>query len=261
MRKPLACLWVLLCAGYAGLAAAAGSAGGACAPDAPWEKWRANASVSSVASLQRGARNYMNYCLGCHSLQYMRYSRLAADLGMSEQQVMENLMFTGGGIHDYIKSAMPADDAAEWFGLAPPDLTLITRARGADYVYQFLKGFYADGSRPTGANNLVLKDTAMPYVLAGVGGERKAVFTLEKCVENGEEKMVRQFDGFETVTPGQLNEEEYDRFVRDTVNFLQYAGEPAQASRQSLGVWVILFLIVFTLFAWMLNKEIWKDVH
>ncbi len=260
MRKLLSCLFVALC-GFTGIAgASSGGGGGGCTPNAPWEQWHANASVTSLSSLQRGARNYVNYCLGCHSLQYMRYSRIAEDLDIGEQQAKSNLIFTGASIHDYVKSAMPAKDAEEWFGRAPPDLSLIARARGADYIYQFLKGFYVDEGRPTGANNLVLKDTAMPYVLANVGGQHKAVFTLQKCVENGEEKMVRHFDGLETVVPGELSEEEYDGFVRDIVNFLQYVGEPVQAKRQRLGVWVILFLVVFTLFAWMLKKEIWKDV-
>jgi ubiquinol-cytochrome c reductase cytochrome c1 subunit len=244
-----------------GTAQAAGGHGGACAPKEPWKAWHADSGVGSTASLQRGARNFMNYCSGCHSLQFMRYSRLAADLGLTEEQLKKDLMFTSESVHEYVKSSMPAKESEEWFGRTPPDLSLISRSRGTDYLYQFLKGFYVDDTRPTGANNLVLKDTAMPFVLADLAGHQKAVFTLEKCVENGEEKMVRNFDRFESAAPGSLSELEYDQFVRDTVNFLQYVGEPVQAKREKLGLWVILFLAVFTLFAWMLKKEIWKDVH
>lgn len=238
-----------------------GHGGGGCGAETPWKEWHADAGMGSPASLQRGARNFMNYCLGCHSLQYARYKRIGEDLGMTEKQVTENLMFTGERIHDYVKSAMPAKDAEVWFGRAPPDLSLIARARGKDYLYRFLKGFYADDARPSGANNLVLKDTAMPYVLANVQGPQKAKFVLEKCKEGTEEKMVRKFDGFEPGAPGDLNEAEFDVFVRDLVNFLEYVGEPAQIQRHRLGIWVILFLIVFTLFAWLLKKEIWKDIH
>lgn len=264
MVKTLSRLFVVAAACFASATwAASGSHdGGGCSGELPWTAWHADAGLGSDASLQRGARNFMNYCLGCHSLQYARYKSIGEDIGLTEQQTLDNLMLAGGGIHDYVKSSMPAADAEVWFGRAPPDLSLIARSRGKDYIYQFLKGFYADESRPNGANNLLLKDTAMPYVLAELQGPQKAKFVLEKCGhENGEDKMVRRFDGFEAGPNGSMNEAEFDMFVRDLTNFLEYVGEPALAKRHALGIWVILFLVVFTLLAWSLKKEIWKDVH
>ncbi len=226
-----------------------------------WRQWVADTDISSTASLQRGARNFVNYCLGCHSLQYVRYSQVGEDLGLTEEQVKSNLMFTGERPHDYVLSSMPAADAEGWFGRAPPDLSLIARARGRDYLYQFLKTFYVDESKPTGVNNLALENAAMPHVLAELQGLQKGVFVLEKQHEAGQEKMVRRFDHFERVSPGRLNETEYDEFVKDVVNFLDYVGEPVRLERERLGIWVILYLLVFTGFAWALKKEIWKDVH
>lgn len=226
-----------------------------------WQGWHADTDIKSTASLQRGARNFVNYCLGCHSLQYMRYNQIARDLDISEEQVKANLMFTGERPHDYIVSSMPAADAEIWFGRTPPDLTLIARAKGRDYIYQFLKTFYLDESQPTGVNNLALENAAMPHVLAELQGLHKAVFVLEKTRQAGEDKMLRRFDRFERALPGSLGEAEYDAFVADLVNFLDYVGEPVRAQRERLGIWVVLFLIVFTGFAWALKKEIWKDVH
>jgi ubiquinol-cytochrome c reductase cytochrome c1 subunit len=226
-----------------------------------WRAWAADTDITSTASLQRGARNFVNYCLGCHSLQYVRYSQVAEDLGLTEEQVKANLMFTGERPTDYMVSAMPPADAEGWFGRAPPDLSLMARAKGRDHIYQFLKTFYLDESRPTGVNNLALENAAMPHVLADLQGLQKGVFVLEKQHEAGQEKMLRRFDHFELVSPGRLNGAEYDAFVKDIVNFLDYASEPVRAKRESLGIWVILFLLVFTGFAWALKKEIWKDVH
>lgn len=251
MRKA-ACILLALVAG----AATAKEGGGE-----SWREWIADTDITSTASLQRGARNFVNYCLGCHSLQYMRYSQVAEDLGLTEEQVKANLMFTGERPHDFILSAMPPADAERWFGRAPPDLSLMARARGRDHIYRFLKTFYVDESRPTGVNNLALENAAMPHVLADLQGLQKGVFVLEKQHEAGQEKMLRRFDHFEQVSPGRLSEGEYDTFVKDIVNFLDYVGEPVRAKRESLGIWVILFLLVFTGFAWALKKEIWKDVH
>lgn len=226
-----------------------------------WRDWVADTDISSTASLQRGARNFVNYCLGCHSLQYVRYSQVAQDLSVTEEQLKANLMFTGERAYDYILSPMPPADAERWFGRAPPDLSLIARARGPDHIYQFLKTFYIDESKPTGVNNLALENAAMPHVLADLQGLQKAVFVLEKHQEAGQEEMLRRFDRFEPVSPGRMNEAEYDAFVKDIVNFLDYASEPVRSKRERLGIWVILFLMVFTGFAWALKKEIWKDVH
>jgi ubiquinol-cytochrome c reductase cytochrome c1 subunit len=218
----------------------------------------ANTDVANTASLQRGARNFMNYCSGCHSARYVRYSRLAADLGLTEAQVIENLMFSGDRIHDTIQTSLRPEDAARWFGTTPPDLTLIARSRGTDYVYTFLKSFYLDPKRPTGVNNLVLPGTSMPHVLWELQGYQAAVYDGQSDAAN--ETVHKQFKGFELVQPGLLSADEYDRFVRDTVTFLDYIGEPMQLKRVSLGFQVLGFLFVFFLLAFLLKKEYWKDV-
>lgn len=214
--------------------------------------------VTNIASLQRGARNFVNYCLGCHSAQYVRYNRLAKDLGLSEAQVVENLMFTGERIHDTLRVAMNPEDAKRWFGIQPPDLSLIARSRGTDYLYTFLKSFYVDPSRPTGVNNMVLPGTSMPHVLWELQGVQRPVYDGESDPEH--EAVHKKFREFELVQPGKLSEQEFDQFVRDTVNFLDYIGEPMQIERRHLGMRVLAFLFVFFLFAYFLKKEYWKDV-
>jgi ubiquinol-cytochrome c reductase cytochrome c1 subunit len=218
---------------------------------------QSGADINNIESLQRGARNFMNYCSGCHSLKYVRYNRLAADLKIPESELAGNLMFTSAKAFDTINSAMPKD-AEGWFGKQPPDLSLMARERGVDYIYSFLKGFYVDKTRPWGVNNLVLPGAAMPHVLAEKQGLQKPVFKNEPD-ERGSARMV--LVGVEAMTPGALKPEEYDLFVRDTANFLDYAGEPVKAKRQSMGVFVMLFLLVFFVFAYLLKKEYWKDVH
>lgn len=214
--------------------------------------------VANIASLQRGARNYVNYCSGCHSAKYVRYSRLAEDLELSEKQVTDNLMFVGERIHDTIKIGMKPEDANHWFGTNPPDLSLIARSRGADYIYSFLKSFYLDPSRPTGTNNLILPGTAMPHVLWELQGLQQAVYDGESDAEHN--TVHKKFKEFELAKQGSLSPQEYDQFVRDTVNFLDYIGEPMQIERRNLGMRVLAFLIVFFLFAYFLKKEFWKDV-
>jgi ubiquinol-cytochrome c reductase cytochrome c1 subunit len=218
----------------------------------------ANTDVSNTASLQRGARNFVNYCLGCHSAKYVRYNRLGRDLGLSEAQVIENLMWTGERPHDTMKITMPAEASERWFGRTPPDLSLIARARGTDYIYTFLKSFYLDPSRPNGTNNLVLPMTAMPHVLWDLQGYQQAVYEGKSDAENN--AVHKEFAGFELVQKGRLSPEEFDQFVRDTVNFLDYIGEPMQLERRNLGLRVLAFLFVFFLFAYFLKKEYWKDV-
>jgi ubiquinol-cytochrome c reductase cytochrome c1 subunit len=213
--------------------------------------------IKNTESLQRGARNFMNFCSGCHSLKYLRYNRLAADLKIPEPELAGNLMFTSDKAFDTINSAMPADSEG-WFGKQPPDLSLVARARGPDYLYSFLKGFYVDKTRPWGVNNLYLPSAAMPDVLAERQGLQKPVFKNEPD-DHGSARMV--LVGVESMTPGALKPEEYDQFVRDIVNFLDYAGEPVKEKRQSMGVFVTLFLLVFFVFAYLLKKEYWKDVH
>lgn len=217
----------------------------------------ANVDLRDQASLQRGARLYMNYCLGCHSLQYVRYNTLAEGLGLSEEQVAANLQFTGERPHDLILNAIPAADAAGWFGLAPPDLSLIARARGNDWVYTFLKSFYADpDSRITGANNKVLVGTAMPHVLWELQGLQEAVYREEET-GGGTRKV---FDRFELATPGQLSPAEFDQAARDLTAFLSWAAEPMQLERQRLGFWVLLFLLFLFVLSYLYYKEVWKDV-
>ena len=216
----------------------------------------AGTDIHNTASLQRGARNFINYCSGCHSLKYLRYNRMATDLKIPEAELAKNLIFTSAKPFDPIDSAMPPD-ATTWFGKQPPDLSLMARARSPNYLYSYLKGFYADKSRLWGVNNLYLPSTAMPDVLAGLQGMQKPVFKNEP--EAGSARMV--LVGVEAMTPGAMKPEEYDEFVRDTVNFLDYAAEPIKATRQSMGIFVMLFLLVFFVFALLLKKEYWKDVH
>ncbi len=215
----------------------------------------ANNNVANAQSLQRGARYFVNYCLGCHSAKYVRYNRMAEDLQLSEEQLLENLMFTGERPFDTMSIAMLPEDAERWFGRAPPDLSLIARSRGEDYIYTFLRSFYADDSSPTGVDNAVLPGTAMPHVLWELQGIQDAIYEPDPN-HAGEEIMV----GLELAKPGSLSEEEYDDVVRDIVNFLDYIGEPMQLDRKSLGIRVIAFLLVLLLISYMLKKEIWKDV-
>jgi ubiquinol-cytochrome c reductase cytochrome c1 subunit len=218
---------------------------------------RAGTDINNIDSLQRGARNFMNYCSGCHSLKYLRYNRMAQDLNISDKELADNLMFTTSKPFDTVNSAMPPD-AEAWFGKQPPDLSLVVRAKGADYVYSFLHGFYADSTRIWGVNNLYLPNAAMPHVLAERQGVQKPVFKNETD-ERGVARVV--LVGVDAMTPGAMKPEEYDQFVRDIVNFLDYAAEPVKAKRQSMGIFVTLFLLVFLAFALLLKKEYWKDVH
>jgi ubiquinol-cytochrome c reductase cytochrome c1 subunit len=219
--------------------------------------------VGDIASLQRGARNFVNYCAGCHSAKYIRYSKLQEVLQLTDEQMTENLMFAARKTDELMKVAMPAEDAARWFGLAPPDLTLVARSRGTEWVYNFLKTFYLDPRRPTGVNNLMLPNASMPHVLWQLQGTQTASFydTTEAdgtvVTHFGDPAF---FAGFEQATPGKLTPEEYDLFVTDLVNFLDWAGTPERLAREHLGYWVIIFLIVFLLFAYLLKVEIWKDV-
>ena len=236
--------------------------GAAGAAQQDWKSWYAANNVRNNASLQRGARNFMSYCIGCHSLKYERYSRLGQDLEIPLPLLEKNLVQPGDKATQYILTSMPAADAEVWFGKTPPDLSLMARARGPDYIYRFLKTFYIDPTRPTGANNLQLPATAMPDVLSELEGLKKPVFkTVQKRGDEGKVTIEQEFDHFEQVAPGRMTAAEYDSFVRDTVNFLDYVGEPAQVQRHALGIWVVLFLLVFAWLSWLLKREFWKDVH
>lgn len=218
----------------------------------------ADIDPGNIASLQRGARNFMNYCSGCHSAQYVRYKTIGKYLGLSEEQLIDNLMFNADKTFETIQATMPSADAKRWYGVAPPDLSLMARARGADHVYNFLKGFYVSDDSPTGVDNLVLAGTSMPHVLWELQGYQTAHFT-EHSNEDG--SMTMTFDGFEALSPGTMDAEDYDDFVRDTVNFLAYIAEPVRSDRRKLGVWVLMYLIFFFILASMLKKQIWKDVN
>lgn len=220
---------------------------------------KANNDVGNQASLQRGARNFMNYCSGCHSAKFVRYNRLAIDLGLTDDQVKDNLIFNGGKVTDNMTIAMSSSDAKEWFnGRTPPDLSLIARSRGADYLYSFLHAFYLDPSRPTGMNNHVLPNAAMPNVLWELQGLQKAVYEGETTADG--KSVDKKFKGMELATQGKLTPEEYDQFVRDTVNFLDYISEPIQLERRDLGIRVLGFLLVLFLLAYALKQEYWKDI-
>jgi ubiquinol-cytochrome c reductase cytochrome c1 subunit len=209
----------------------------------------ANVRMDDVASLQRGSRLFFNYCSGCHSLQYLRYSRIGEDLKLDDKDVQDNLIFTGAKIGDHAVSHMPPA-AAGWFGKVPPDLTLEARAKGSDWIYNYLKSFYLDPSRPVGWNNTVFPNASMPNPLWELQGLQIAV--------KGEGKDEKKL---QIRTPGDVSPEAYDRAIRDITAFLQYAGEPAQLKRASVGIWVLLYLALFTFIAWLLKHEFWKDVH
>jgi ubiquinol-cytochrome c reductase cytochrome c1 subunit len=217
----------------------------------------ANIDPDNVNSLQRGAANFMNYCSGCHSARYVRYKTIGKDLDLAEEMLVDNLMFNAEKTFETIEASMPAADAARWYGKAPPDLSLMARAKGADYVFNFLKGFYIDKDSPTGVDNLVLAGTSMPNILWELQGHQAAHFEKH---ENADGSVTTTFEGFEQISAGTMDSEDFDEFVRDTVNFLAYMAEPVRGFRVDLGKWVIIYLIFFLLIARMLKKQIWKDV-
>lgn len=219
---------------------------------------KANIDPTNQESLQRGARTFVNYCMGCHSAKYQRYNRLAADLGISEEDVIEHLMFTGEKIGDHMDIGMTRDAGKQYFGAAPPDLTLVARVRGEDWLYTYLRTFYKDDSRPFGVNNQVFQNVGMPNVLWELQGWQKPVYRTETD-EHGHEHQV--LEGVELIETGSQTPAEFDRTVRDLVNFLAYMGEPIKQERKALGIKVLLFLLVFFIVAYLLKKEYWKDVH
>ncbi len=213
----------------------------------------ADIDLTDTVSLERGAKHYVTYCLGCHSAKHIRYKRIALDLHLDESEILKNVAPLGAGIYDQMHSAMNGHDAEKWFGTTPPDLSLIARSRGADWLYSYLKGFYAEKGKPTGVNNSVFKDVAMPNVLWQLQGTQVAV--------------VKNIDGHDVVTelkleqPGQMSPKEFDKMVNDLVNFLVYVGEPVQLERQQMGKYVLFFILMFIALAYLLKKEYWKDVH
>ena len=214
--------------------------------------------LSNQQSLQRGAKIFINYCLSCHSAAYMRYNRMGQDLSISDDVLKENLMFGAEKVGDVMSISMRQEDSINYFGVIPPDLSVIARSRGADWLYTYFKTFYKDDSRPFGVNNLVYKDTAMPHVLWELQGEQHLV-SKESIAAVYYDPSYSDF--LELVSPGKLTEKEYDRTVRDLVNYLVYMGEPIKLKRTKIGVWVMFYLFVFLLIAYMLKKEYWKDIH
>ncbi len=225
----------------------------------------ANIQPDNKASVTRGARTYVNYCLGCHSLGYLRYNRMATDLDLPADIVEDNMIFTSNldgephKVTDMMNRTMTTDYGKVAFGVSPPDLSLIARSRGVDWLYTYMKTFYVDeSSAATGHNNLAFDQVGMPNVLWELQGLQRAIYTTQKD-ENGKESEV--FEGFEQITEGTLSAAEYDKTIRDLVNFLHYAAEPGRAQRISMGIWVMLFLFVFTAGAYVLKKEWWRDVR
>ena len=243
-------------------ALAAGSA--ARAAEAELKLEPAPIDVRDVASLQAGARTFVNYCLNCHSASLMRYSRLT-DLGLTEQQLRDNLLFTADKVGEMMNIAMSRKDAAEWFGAAPPDLSVSARSRGADWLYAYLRGFHRDPSSATGWNNTVFDRVGMPHVLWQLQGERVLRQEVVKDPAGREVKdghgNVMKTSRFETITPGTLAPVDYDTVVRDLVNYMVWMAEPNQVLRKQVGVWVIFFLSILIALAYALYKEFWKDVH
>jgi ubiquinol-cytochrome c reductase cytochrome c1 subunit len=215
----------------------------------------AQVDLTDKAALQRGAGLYMSYCSGCHSINYQRYSRMAEDLGLTEEEVMGNLNFTGAKFGEQIQVTMHNADGTAWFGKMPPDLSLISRVRGSNWIYTYLKSFYLDESRPLGWNNQLFPNASMPNPLWELQGLQHAEFgEPDAAGTRHPERLV-------VAGTGRLSAVEFDQTVRDITNFLEYAGEPAALKRQALGVWVILFLVLLTFLGYLLKQEYWTDVH
>lgn len=232
---------VLLIAVAPGLAAAAGGGGN-------YDK--ANIDPNNQASLQRGAQLYVNYCLGCHALSYQRYGRMGKDLGMTDELVKDHLLFAGDKVGETMRIAMPKRPASKWFGQVPPDLTLIAREKGVDYLYTYLRTFYVDKSKATGMNNVAFPDASMPWVMWEMQGLREPV-----------RDEAGKITSYKQLTKGTHSPEEFDAAMRDLTNFLHYVGEPIKRERHALGVKVIAFLLVLFVLTYFLKKEYWKDIH
>lgn len=225
-----------------------------------WDK--APNKTNDMVALQNGAKIFVNYCLNCHSAAFMRYNRLK-DIGLTEQQIKDNLLFATDKVGETMKSSMDPKQAKEWFGGLPPDLTVIARSRsdgakgsGPDYLYTLLRTYYRDETKPTGWNNLAFPNIGMPNPLWELQGERKPVYEIKE--EHGHQ--VQMFKGWEQTKPGTMTPLQYEQTVGDLVSYLQWMGEPAQNSRVRVGVWVLIFLSIFTLIAWRLNASYWRDI-
>ncbi len=230
----------------------------------PWDKFPTE-RVTDMAALQNGAKLFVNYCLNCHNAAFMRYNRLR-DIGLTEAQIKDNLVFTGVKVGEVMKTGLDANEAKEWFGGVPPDLTLIARSRsdaakgsGADYIYTYLRSYYRDDTKATGWNNTAYPNVGMPHVLWELQGQQRPLYVEEKDAHDPK-KTVQIFKGFEQVQPGLMTAAQYNNNVADLVAYLQWMAEPVQTDRVRLGVWVLLFLGIFTIIAWRLNAAFWKDI-
>lgn len=219
------------------------------------------------ASLQRGTKLFINYCSGCHSLNFIRYNQLANDIGildkngkLDEHLVKESLIFTGVNIRNSVQVAMQKEDALNWFGVAPPDLSVIARARGVDWVYTYLLSFYQDPERPFGVNNLLFHETAMPDVLANLRGTQVPVYQKQVIRIGNRTLEQKTISYLGSTEPGMMSPQQFDTAVTDIVNFLAYVAEPSKKARQQIGFWVVGFLLVFAVVAFLLKKEYWKDI-
>lgn len=212
--------------------------------------------LADQTALQRGAKTFVNYCLSCHSAAFMRYNRMGKDLGISEDVLKTNFMFGTDKVGDTMTIAMRESDADAFFGVTPPDLSVIARARGADWLYSYFKSFYVDESRPFGVNNLAFKDVGMPHVLWQLQGVQRLTEP-----EHHDGAHHASYEDLELISHGSQNEAEYDQTVRDLVNFMVYLAEPIKLKRTKIGIWVMLYLFVFMIITYLLKKEFWRDVH
>lgn len=246
----------------AALGLAAGAAHAAGGSTIAWDK--APNKTNDLPALQNGAKLFVNYCLNCHSAAFMRYNRLR-DIGLTEQQIKDNLLFATDKVGETMKVALHDRDAKEWFGATPPDLTLVARSRatytttGADYLYTYLRTFYRDDTRPTGWNNLAFPNVGMPHVMWELQGQRAAKFA-EVQDPHAPGKVIQEFQGFEQLTPGTMSPQEFDHAMADLVAYLQWMAEPVAQQRVRIGVGVLIFLAFFMFIAWRLNAAFWKDV-
>jgi ubiquinol-cytochrome c reductase cytochrome c1 subunit len=233
------------------------------AAETGWKLDRAEVDVTDKASLQAGARTFVNYCLGCHGAALMRYNAMQA-LGLTDEQIKDNLMFTAEKVGMPIATAMSPREGKEWFGVAPPDLSVIARARGANWLYTYLRTFYRDPSTATGWNNAVFPNVGMPHVLWGLQGQR--VLKTEQVMKDGKplgdgHGGVVTVSKLEQLTPGAMSAADYDRLTLDLVNFLVWVGEPHQLARKQLGVWVLFALVILVFMTYFLYKSYWKNLH
>lgn len=231
-------------------------------PSVPLDKMKVD--LEDQASLQRGAQVFTNYCMGCHSSKFARYNRVARDLGISEELMDENLIFAETKIGNLMEIAMRPEDSKKWFGATPPDLTLVARVRGADWLYTYLRSFYEDPTRPYGVNNVVFKDVGMPHVLEGLQGKQvkgTAPVVVGFDPLTGQELTEEKEGQLYLAEDGQLSAKEFDVAIADLTNFLVYMGEPIQMERKRIGFWVMLFLAIFFIPVYYLNREYWRDIH